>query len=157
MLKSGVFFALGIIIAILGLIVLSLVVAGCTVEDVDTPAASTPSVAGPVGPDTQPAPTDASPTDTADPPTAALEPTSRPSEAASRDYQIVTLLAKDAIPAILEPDFLAASEANEQMKEDELVLGVSLDGDARAYSVNLLSRHEIVNDVVGGRPVAVTW
>ena len=157
MLKSVAFFALGIIIALLGLIVLSLAVAGCTVEDADTPAASTPTVAGPAGSDTQPAPTDASQTVTVDPPTAAPEPTSTPSEAASRDYQIVTLLAKDAIPAILEPDFLVASEANEQMKEDELVLGVSLDGDARAYSVNLLSRHEIVNDVVGGRPVAVTW
>ena len=33
----------------------------------------------------------------------------------------------------------------------------SIEGDARAYSVPLLSRHEIVNDVVGGKPIAVTW
>ena len=43
------------------------------------------------------------------------------------------------------------------MADDELVIGVSIDGDHRAYSVPHLSRHEIVNDVVGGRPIAVTW
>ncbi len=34
---------------------------------------------------------------------------------------------------------------------------MEIDGDARAYSVQLLSRHETVNDVVGGKPVEVTW
>ena len=69
----------------------------------------------------------------------------------------MTLLRKDAIPAILEPEFLTIAEADEQMKDDELVLGISIEGDSRAYSVNMLSRHEIANDVVGGVPVAVTW
>jgi hypothetical protein len=43
------------------------------------------------------------------------------------------------------------------MTRTELILGVEIEGDARAYSVPLLSRHEIVNDVVGGKPIAVTW
>ena len=43
------------------------------------------------------------------------------------------------------------------MDSYEPVLGVSLNGDHRAYSVRILSRHEIVNDVVGELPVAVTW
>ena len=43
------------------------------------------------------------------------------------------------------------------MASDERVLGVSINGDHRAYPLNLLSRHEIVNDTVGGVPVAVTW
>ena len=149
------------IIALLGLIVLSLAVTGCAADDPETvtPRAATvsPTVAGPAGPDTQPAPTDAPPIDTPASPTEAPDPTDSPSEAADREYTIVTLLAKDAIPAILEPDFIPASEGSEQMKDDELVIGVSIDGDRRAYSVNLLSRHEIVNDVVGGRPIAVTW
>ncbi|MBW3583219.1 MAG: DUF3179 domain-containing protein [Euryarchaeota archaeon] len=37
------------------------------------------------------------------------------------------------------------------------VLGVVLNGDARAYPVRMLDRHEIVNDIIGGVPVAVTW
>lgn len=44
------------------------------------------------------------------------------------------------------------------MTRTELILGVEIEGDARAYSVPLLSRQEIVNDVVGvGKPIAVTW
>ena len=39
----------------------------------------------------------------------------------------------------------------------EQVQGLSVNGDNRAYPIRMLSRHEIVNDVVGGEPVAVTW
>lgn len=73
------------------------------------------------------------------------------------ELELVTLLGFDAIPAILRPDFVSADEADSRMSPDERVLGLSINGDHRAYSVPLLSRHEIVNDVVGGVPVAVTW
>ena len=74
-----------------------------------------------------------------------------------RELEIVTLLGFDAIPAILRPEFVPAAEAEAWMAPDEQVLGLSINGDHRAYSVRMLSRHEIVNDVVGGIPVAVTW
>lgn len=70
---------------------------------------------------------------------------------------IVTVLGKDGIPAILDPEFIPGSQAGGQMEPGERVLGVSINGDHRAYPLNLLSRHEIVNDTVGGVPVAVTW
>ena len=73
------------------------------------------------------------------------------------DLRIITVLGKDAIPAILDPQFVSAAEAVSQMKPSERVLGVSINGEHRAYPLNLLSRHEIVNDTVGGKPVAVTW
>ncbi len=38
-----------------------------------------------------------------------------------------------------------------------MVIGVEINGDARAYPIRLLSLHEIVNDVIGEKPVAVTW
>ena len=76
---------------------------------------------------------------------------------AIRELEIVRLLGKDAIPAILEPKFVSASEAGYWMEPDEAVLGVSMGGEHKAYPVTMLSRHEIVNDVVGGKPVAVTW
>lgn len=75
----------------------------------------------------------------------------------TQEYQIITLLPRDAIPAIDNPVFLTAEEADAEYAPDELVLGVNIDGDARAYSTGLLSRHEIVNDTVGGRKIAVTW
>jgi hypothetical protein len=74
-----------------------------------------------------------------------------------KSLDIVTLLGFDAIPSIQEPRFVDQNTANETYDPDELVLGVEINGDARAYSVPLLSRHEIVNDVVGGKPIAVTW
>ena len=74
-----------------------------------------------------------------------------------RELEIVRLLGKDAIPAILEPEFVSASEADHWMSPGEGVLGVSIGGEDRAYPITMLSRHEIVNDVVGGEPIAVTW
>ena len=65
------------------------------------------------------------------------------------------LLRRDAIKPIYEPLFVSAEEAN--LPPEELVMGVSIDGDARAYPVGTLRIREIVNDVVGGVPVIVTW
>lgn len=74
-----------------------------------------------------------------------------------REFNIVTLLPKDAIPAIFDPSFVSGEEADLQYEPDELVIGVEFDGNARAYSIPMLSSHEIVNDTVGGRKIAVTW
>ena len=75
----------------------------------------------------------------------------------TRAFCIVNITGKDSISAILAPSFLTGSQALDQMSPDELVLVVSIGGENRAYPLNMLSRHEIVNDVVGGVPVAVTW
>ena len=78
-------------------------------------------------------------------------------DGAARELELTTLLGFDAIRSIENPRFIELSEAMQLYQPDELVLGVSINGDSRAYSVPLLSRHEIVNDVVGGKPIAVTW
>ena len=70
---------------------------------------------------------------------------------------IIIVLGKDGIPSIDNPRFVGPGEADQQMQSFERVLGVSINGDHRAYPLNMLSRHEIVNDTVGGVPVAVTW
>ena len=93
-------------------------------------------------------------------PTATPLPTSTPTAAMApeRDLDIVTLLPPDAIPSIDQPIFFdTPQEADEVYGDNEYVLGIEIDGDARAYSVPLLSSHEIVNDVIAGRPIAVTW
>jgi hypothetical protein len=98
-----------------------------------------------------PIPTTASVADTLDPPPERL-PADRYDQ-----YQMVTLLPRDAIRAIDYPEFYTAAEANDFYDPDELIMGVVFNGDARAYSVPLLSSHEIVNDTVGGVKIAVTW
>ena len=73
------------------------------------------------------------------------------------DLKIITVLGKDGIPAILDPQFLTVTQATNQMVPTERVIGVSINGEHRAYPLNLLSRHEVVNDTVGGQPVVITW
>lgn len=73
------------------------------------------------------------------------------------EFDIITLLPKDAIRSIDKPQFYSVAEADAEYEADEVVMGVEFSGDARAYPVGLLSSHEIVNDTVGGRPIAVTW
>ena len=76
---------------------------------------------------------------------------------ASPETEIRTLLPKDGIPAIDDPEYASAKDADAFMQPDEMVIGINIKGDKRAYSVPLLSSHEIVNDVVGGSAVSVTW
>ena len=73
-----------------------------------------------------------------------------------RPEEIVTVLPKDAIPAILRPTF-GDSKSAAWLSGRDLVVGVEFGGDSRAYPVATLSRHEIVNDTVAGQPIAVTW
>jgi hypothetical protein len=75
--------------------------------------------------------------------------------AAEEMSPILTVLPKDAIPAILHPRFVPAQRA--QVAPDTVMIGVVVNGDAHAYAAMLLNVHEIVNDVVGGEPVATTW
>ncbi len=75
----------------------------------------------------------------------------------SRNLKMISVLPRDAKPAILDPSYLSAGEAADQFSPDEMVIGVSLNGEHRAYSIPQLSRHEIANDVLGGIPIAVTW
>lgn len=99
--------------------------------------------------------TPSSPTPARTPTDAATE--ASPSPAPLLDYEIVTLLPRDAIPAVFDPEFLTVDEAGQEYDDDELVLGVEINGEARAYSIPHLSSREIVNDTVGGRPIAATW
>lgn len=74
-----------------------------------------------------------------------------------KDKALHVVLPKDAIPAISDPKFDPASRAERVMADDELVIGLVGKTEQRAYSTWQLDRHEIVNDVFEGRPVAVTW
>src|SRR6266498_3854551 len=63
---------------------------------------------------------------------------------------------RDGIPPIDEPKFVVPMEASAWLKEQEPVIAFYLNGDARAYPLQILIWHEIVNDVVGDVPVALT-
>jgi len=63
---------------------------------------------------------------------------------------------KDGIPSIDSPEFVAVADVGD-LAATEPVIGLVVAGDARAYPLRILIWHEIVNDTVGGIPVAVTY
>jgi len=64
---------------------------------------------------------------------------------------------KDGIPAIDHPRFVSVSEADEWLEPVEPVIFLQIGDDARAYPIQIIMWHEIVNDVVDGVPVVVTF
>ncbi len=78
---------------------------------------------------------------------------------ASQDAPAIeSVLPQDAIPSIDDPEFESAFERTGRiMADNELVIGLVGEREQRAYSTWQMDRHEIVNDVFEGQPVAVTW
>lgn len=66
-------------------------------------------------------------------------------------------LGRENFPALIEPEFVSAQEANQWLGNADAVLGVSIGGEAKAYPISLLTRHEVVNDVVSGRPIVAAY
>jgi hypothetical protein len=62
----------------------------------------------------------------------------------------------DGIPALMNPKLIHANEA-EYLRGSDVVFGVEINGDARAYPHRLLDSHEMLNDVVGGQPVSLAY
>jgi hypothetical protein len=90
----------------------------------------------------------------ATPPQATTEATDEP------EYRWSQLLSRDAIRPnairpIYGPEFVPADEAG--YADDELVMGVAIEGQAKAYPVGLLNHREMVNDELAGIPILVTW
>ena len=124
--------------------------AACGAEEVGAP----PATSGGTVSESTSAPASAAPT------AAAAQPTTELLGLADFDpSEILTVLPRDAIPAIFDPEFMAVDEIQQRqsLEDEEPVLGFEHNGEAHAYSVLQLDRHEIVNDVVGGRAIAATW
>jgi hypothetical protein len=64
---------------------------------------------------------------------------------------------RDGIPPVDEPRPTSQADAEEWLSDREPVLAVAVGDHARAYPVQILVWHEIVNDALGGRPIAVTY
>lgn len=71
--------------------------------------------------------------------------------------EIRAVIPRDNIPSIDAPQFVSTTDASAWLKDVEPVVSVEIEGEARAYPLQILTWHEIVNDDVGGIPVAVTF
>ncbi|MEX2355677.1 MAG: DUF3179 domain-containing protein [Thermaerobacterales bacterium] len=63
----------------------------------------------------------------------------------------------DGIPPVDQPRFVSVDDADDWIGDREPVLFFSIGDDVRVYPIQIMIWHEIVNDVVGGRPVSVTF
>jgi hypothetical protein len=63
----------------------------------------------------------------------------------------------DGIPSIDSAKFISIDDGNKFLADSDKVVGVNINGDVRAYPLQILVWHEIVNDNVGGIPVAITY
>ena len=80
-------------------------------------------------------------------------------------------IGKDRIPSIDDPLFVSPDDSrllkfgtSHYRKEEQAktnaeinIIGFVQGGEARAYPIGLLDRHELVNDTIGGKPVVVGW
>lgn len=64
--------------------------------------------------------------------------------------------ARDCIPSIDNPKFVAAADAT-HVADDDIVIAIAFGNEFRAYPAQILDHHEIVNDTIAGEPIAITW
>lgn len=64
---------------------------------------------------------------------------------------------KDGIPSIDMPSYVSVEEADQWISDNELVLVLSYKGVTRVYPLQILVWHEIVNDIVAGDPILITY
>ncbi len=69
-----------------------------------------------------------------------------------RMYQVIF---RDSIRPIYDPTFITVDESN--LDDGDHVIGLAVNGEARAHAIGVLTSREMVNDVVGGAPILVTW
>ena len=77
----------------------------------------------------------------------------------SPNYKPRTVI-RHPFPAIANARLVEADQVNDSIvTENELVLGVEVDGEAKAYPINMICgpQREIINDTLGGRAIAATW
>ena len=77
------------------------------------------------------------------------------SSVALSEIQIV--LPKGSFPTLDEPKFVTKFEGLKMFLKKEPVIVVEINGIAKAYSLNILTMHEIANDIIGGVPILVTY
>ena len=64
---------------------------------------------------------------------------------------------KDGIPSIDNPKYVTVSDADEWIQDNELVLAIIYKNIKRVYPFQILVWHEIVNDVIAGDPILITY
>ena len=78
-------------------------------------------------------------------------------EALEQDYHANLFRAthRDASPVLFNPPMGKVEDGDRIFQPNEWVIGIALNGEAKAYPVDVMGIHELINDVVGGAPITV--
>lgn len=66
-------------------------------------------------------------------------------------------LGREAFPALIEPEFVSLKNADHWLHEESRVLLVQRDDEVKVYPIDLLVRHEVVNDTIAGEPIFAAY
>ena len=66
-------------------------------------------------------------------------------------------IGREHFDALIEPEFTTLEQADEKYNDEDRFLLLEINGEARAYGIDLLTHHEVVNDNVGGKPVMAAY
>ncbi len=85
------------------------------------------------------------------------QPQERRGPSGPGDRTSFTMLREEGFPLNVNPQHVPAKEA--RLEDGDMVLGVVINGQARAYPVNYMNgpQNEVVNDTLGGTPIAPSW
>lgn len=64
---------------------------------------------------------------------------------------------RDSFPVLFNPPMGTIAKGDRFIRPNDWVIGIALNGEAKAYPVTVMGFHELINDTVGGRPIAVCW
>lgn len=81
----------------------------------------------------------------------------KPFTEADFDANVRQVVERDYFPVLDEPETVTVAGVAKRLSAYDLVIGVVQNGEARAYPVAVMGKHELANDVVGGEPITVSW
>jgi len=73
------------------------------------------------------------------------------------DNQLHYGLGREAFPALIQPKFISVNQADPFFKNGDRFLLVTYRDETKAYSIKDLTRHEVVNDEIGGLPIMAAY
>ncbi len=66
-------------------------------------------------------------------------------------------VSRDSFPVLTNPPMDTSEKGDRILHPNEWVIGIALKGEAKAYPVDVMGFHELINDTVGRIPIAVGW
>ncbi len=83
----------------------------------------------------------------------------RSEEELEKEYRAASFraVARDAFPVLFNPFMGTVADGDRFLRPGDWVIGIALNGQAKAYPITVMGFHELINDTVGGAPIDVCW